>query len=228
MKIKNLTVQFEEKVVYKDFSIEIPDNKITCILGASGCGKTTLLNVISDSINFSGEVEKTSNKISYIFQNPTILPHLTVEKNLDFILKNVFLDKKVRVEKIDEILKKVELFEVKNKYPYSLSGGMAQRLSVARGFVYPADIMLLDEPFKGLDISLKKRIIQLFIELYKNVNRTVIIVTHDIDEAILLADHIVILGENKIIFQEDVIREGCIERAIDDFSILRAKIYSLL
>lgn len=228
MKIKNLTVQFEEKVVYKDFSIEIPDNKITCILGASGCGKTTLLNVISDSINFSGEVEKTSNKISYIFQNPTILPHLTVEKNLDFILKNVFLDKKVRVEKIDEILKKVELFEVKNKYPYSLSGGMAQRLSVARGFVYPADFMLLDEPFKGLDISLKKRIIQLFIELYKNVNRTVIIVTHDIDEAILLADHIVILGENKIIFQEDVIREGCIERAIDDFSILRAKIYSLL
>jgi NitT/TauT family transport system ATP-binding protein len=226
MKLENITVKYGEKTVFENFSIEFPDNKISCILGASGCGKTTLLNVAAGIIPYTGRVEKVSDNIGYIFQNPVLLNHLTIEKNIEFVLKSRVKDKAERQRITDSVLEKVGLFSERGNYPASLSGGMAQRLSLARAFACKTDIMLMDEPFKALDISLKKSIISLFSGLYDSDKKTVLLVTHDIDEAVLLADKIVVIGSNSVIYEKLLERRG--NRAVGDFSDVRNEIYGIL
>ncbi|MBR1746597.1 MAG: ATP-binding cassette domain-containing protein [Clostridia bacterium] len=202
MIVKDLTVRYGEKPVLLDFSIEIEERKITCILGPSGCGKTTLLNCIVGTVPYEGRIERKENRIGYVYQDPTLFPHLTVGKNIELVLKKRYRDKKERWDKVDRILKDVGLFAEKNAYPDTLSGGMAQRVSLARAFAYESDLLLLDEPFKGLDISLKKRLIDVFYDLYSKTEPTTVFVTHDVEEAIQLADTIIVLdGTGKIVYR---------------------------
>ncbi len=226
MKLIDISLNYGEKRVFSDFSLEIPDKKVTCIMGASGCGKTSLLNIIAGTLPFRGEVEKESDKISYVFQSAVLLNHLTVGQNIDFVIKNQIKNKKERKEIIDDILKKVELYEEKDSYPSSLSGGMAQRVSLARAFAYESDIMLMDEPFKALDISLKKRIIDLFAALNDEYRRTTLLVTHDIDEAILLSDKIVVLSNSGVSYEKELPTHN--NRSINDFPEIREEIYKIL
>ena len=226
MELKNITVRFDEKKVYDSFHIAFPENKITCILGASGCGKTTLLNVIAGTVPYTGEVVDKSKKIGFIFQNPTLFSHLTVEQNIQYVLKKDIKDKKIRKEKTEKVLREVELYDDRKKYPEELSGGMAQRVSLARAFAYESDLLLLDEPFKGMDISLKKKVIDLFIGLYEKRKNTAIMVTHDLDEAILLADKIVVLSTNCILYEKDLSERS--QRSINDFPEIREEIYKIL
>ena len=128
--------------------------------------------------------------------------------------------------KFENILNKTELLTEKDSYPSSLSGGMAQRLSLARAFAYKSDILLMDEPFKGLDISLKKRIIAVFSDLYSTDPKTTVFVTHDIDEAILLADKIIVLGNNSIVYEKNLHSEST--RNLIDYSDLKEEIYAIL
>ncbi len=226
MKLTDISLNYGEKKVYENFSVEIPDRKITCIMGASGCGKTSLLNIITNIVVYHGTVEKESDRISYIFQMPVLLKHLTVKKNIEFVIKNQIKNKIEREKFIDDILKKVELINEKDKYPCSLSGGMAQRLSLARAFAYDSDILLMDEPFKGLDISLKKRIINLFKELYLTYKKTTVLVTHDLDEAILLADKIIILGNNTILYEKNLPEKP--NRTLSDFPEIKNEMFEIL
>ena len=226
MKLTDISLNYGEKNVYENFSVEIPDRKITCIMGASGCGKTSLLNIITNIVVYHGTVEKESDRISYIFQMPVLLKHLTVKKNIEFVIKNQIKNKIEREKFIDDILKKVELINEKDKYPSSLSGGMAQRLSLARAFAYDSDILLMDEPFKGLDISLKKRIINLFKELYLTYKKTTVLVTHDLDEAILLADKIIILGNNTILYEKNLPEKP--NRTLSDFPEIKNEMFEIL
>ena len=226
MKLTDISLNYGEKKVYENFSVEIPDRKITCIMGASGCGKTSLLNIITNIVVYHGTVEKESDRISYIFQMPVLLKHLTVKKNIEFVIKNQIKNKIEREKFIDDILKKVELINEKDKYPSSLSGGMAQRLSLARAFAYDSDILLMDEPFKGLDISLKKRIINLFKELYLTYKKTTVLVTHDLDEAILLADKIIILGNNTILYEKNLPEKP--NRTLSDFPEIKNEMFEIL
>lgn len=226
MKLTDISLNYGEKKVYENFSVEIPDRKITCIMGASGCGKTSLLNIITNIVVYHGTVEKESDRISYIFQTPVLLKHLTVKKNIEFVIKNQIKNKIEREKFIDDILKKVELINEKDKYPCSLSGGMAQRLSLARAFAYDSDILLMDEPFKGLDISLKKRIINLFKELYLTYKKTTVLVTHNLDEAILLADKIIILGNNTILYEKNLPEKP--NRTLSDFPEIKNEMFEIL
>lgn len=187
--IRNLCKTYGNLTVYDNFNLEIEEGKVTCILGESGSGKTTLLNCIARLTDFSGEIPEL--KCSYVFQSPRLVPNLTVYKNLSLVLNNS--------EKINAILQKVRLSEKANEYPRNLSGGQAQRAGLARAFLAVSDIILLDEPFASLDLKLKTEMERLFFEIRKADNRTALFVTHDIDEAINVADRIIVLKGGKTV-----------------------------
>ena len=196
LEIKGLYKDFNEVSLFRDFSIDFPEGTITCILGPSGCGKTTLLNIIGNIIlpdrgtltGFDGKV------ISYIFQDPRLLPWKTVEGNIEFVL-NKGLPAEERGKLINRFIRLVELDGFAGFYPQKLSGGMRQRVSIARAFAYPSDIILMDEPLKGLDIKLKLNLIRTFSRIWEADKRTVIFVTHDVDEALLIGNEIIVLSQ---------------------------------
>jgi NitT/TauT family transport system ATP-binding protein len=176
----------------------IEKNRITCLLGKSGSGKTTLLNVLSSitdefKVKYS-DFEKL--RYSYIFQEPRLLEWYTVYKNLQFVLDNTHMSKQAIHEKIMDSLKMVEMEKYADYYPYQLSGGMAQRVSIARAFVKDFDVLLMDEPFKGLDPTQKEDITDRFLKMWRENRKTVIYVTHDLDEALYMAYDIHVLGEH--------------------------------
>jgi len=196
LSIKRLNKRYDKLEIFKNFNIQLKEKEINCILGKSGCGKTTLLNIIAQiDNNYEGQLEGFKNKtFSYIFQETRLLDWYNVYKNIEVILPK----EEKKEEIIEKYLKLVGLYEYKEYYPQQLSGGMKQRLSIARAFAYKSDILLMDEPFKGLDPAIKKNILISFIELWEQDKRTIIFVTHDIDEAILLGDDIYILGERPL------------------------------
>jgi NitT/TauT family transport system ATP-binding protein len=190
--LKNITKNYGDIKVFDNFNAEFESGKITCVLGESGSGKTTLLNIIGGICSYGGQV-RGSGDISYIFQNERLLSNLTVQQNLEYVLKGAEKDIAKMRQKIADILNDVELFGKKDAYPDELSGGMRQRLSMARAFVYPSDTLLMDEPFKSLDYSLKNRITEKFLSLWEKYRQSVVFVTHDIDEALIIADTIYII-----------------------------------
>ncbi len=193
--VKNINKYYDDLKVLEDISIVFPKNKTTCILGPSGCGKTTLLNIISGITKMdSGEIIGFDEDISFVFQEDRLMEWKNINDNMEFVLKNK-MDKRQRKLTIDKYLKLVDLEEYKYYYPRKLSGGMRQKISILRAFAYPSKILIMDEPFKSLDISSKQLLIDFFKKLRTIENRTCIIVTHDVEEAIILGDKIVVLTE---------------------------------
>ncbi len=213
--LKNITKKYEDEVIFENFNLSIPQNKITCILGESGVGKTTLLNMIVRITEYQGEISLV-DKIAYIFQEPRLIPSLTVEENLKFIAPLA------KVEEIDALLSILEIKEKKKNYPRQLSGGEQQRVSIARAFLYDAPLILMDEPFSSLDLSLKYRLIRHFAILWKQTKKTVLFVTHTIDEALWLANEIVILSKGRIVKQYSL--DTDIPRALTENEELRTEI----
>ena len=203
LQIEHLYKSFQETTIFKDFNLEIKKNTISCILGPSGCGKTTLLSIIGKTIKpDSGILNGFDNKtLSYIFQEPRLLPWKTVCDNISFVL-NKTIDPKQKNEITLKYLNLVELNNFANHYPASLSGGMKQRVAIARAFAYPSDIILMDEPLKALDLKLKLNLIKAFRKIWTTDKRTVIFVTHDIEEALLLANEIYVFSKPPISIKE--------------------------
>ena len=187
MIIKNINFKYNDNEIYKNFNIEFKRGKINCIIGKSGCGKTTLLNYISQKYCFENK------KIAFVFQNDNLIPWENIYVNLKIIAKQYFDKEKIEKE-IDKILKDIGLIEFKNSYPNELSGGMRQRINFARALIGSPDIILMDEPFKSLDIKSKHEMINLVMELRKKSIVTIILVTHSIDEIIKLSDIVYLLG----------------------------------
>lgn len=193
MKILNLTKSYGENAVLKGLSLNVEKGKITCVLGESGCGKTTLLNAVARLIPFGGEIAREGAEEeapAYIFQEPRLLPNLTVEKNLALINK----DK----EKISSALKKARLVGKEKFYPSALSGGERQRAAIARALLYNSGFFLMDEPFSSLDIKLKSSLVKEFFSLWNEENFTALFVTHSVEEAAALSHKVAVLSNGKI------------------------------
>ncbi|MDU2169473.1 ATP-binding cassette domain-containing protein [Clostridium celatum] len=191
MRIENININYGNDIVYENFSIELKDNKINCIIGSSGCGKTTLLNYIAN------ELLQKGIKVSYIFQNDNLIPWKNVYSNLKLIAKNNIKEDQVEIE-IDKILEEVGLKEFKYYYPNELSGGMKQRVNIARALLGTFDVILMDEPFKSLDIKCKSNIISIIKDLNIKKGITIIMVTHDKEEILNLADNLFLLGNRPV------------------------------
>lgn len=191
---KNFSFSYPDKEIYKNFNAVFFGGKINVVLGASGVGKTTLLNALTGLSRFDGEIENMPKNVSYIFQSDRLVKTISVEKNLDFVLKNAIRDKTARKNAIYDMAKLLEISDVLKRLPTEISGGQAQRVQMARAFLYPSEVMLLDEPFKGLDVSLKTRLIKKFLELWGRDGRTVVLVTHDVYDALLMGDKVFVLS----------------------------------
>lgn len=174
----------------------VKTNSIVAFLGPSGCGKTTLLSIIAGlKPQNAGEILGMENKtISYLFQEPRLLDWLTVAGNLGFVLKDRLAGEEL-VKRIDYYLEHMEMLAYRNTYPRRLSGGQRQRVAMARALAYPSRLLLMDEPFKSLDLGLKLELINRFLLLWTSEPRTVLLVTHDPKEALLLADEVYVLSE---------------------------------
>lgn len=181
--VKKLTKKYDSPVL-EDFSFDFPKKGVVCLLGKSGCGKTTLINCIAGIEKYdSGEVCGVCEKISFVFQEDRLLPWISAKRNVLAVNENESL--------CDEIFEKMGLSEHKDKLPEELSGGMRQRVSIARAISYGGDVIFLDEPFKGIDVKTKTAVIEAVKELVEG--KLCIFITHDISEAKLLSDFIVIL-----------------------------------
>ncbi|MBI9012534.1 MAG: ATP-binding cassette domain-containing protein [Clostridiales bacterium] len=179
IKLDNVSVSYDHLCVLNEFSYDFKAKQITCLFGPSGCGKTTLLNAVAGLISYEGEIYKSS-KQSFIFQEDKLLPWLTVYDNISVILKGHINEDEID-NTVKHYLQLVGLIDSSQQYPNQLSGGMKRRVAIARAFAYPSDILLMDEPFKGLDKALKAGIINDFMKLWKEDNRTILLVTHDED-----------------------------------------------
>ena len=202
--------------MYKNFNLELEEGKITCLLGSSGSGKTTLLNAIAGLIPYEGSISKL--KCSYIFQTPNLVPNLTVFDNLRLVCADE--------QRIGEMLGRVELSDKAGSYPVSLSGGEAQRVAIARAFLFKSDILLMDEPFSSLDLKLKKQIFELFFGVWQEDGRSVLMVTHDVDEAASAAQRVLVLSHGEII--SDFTPETPVPRRLYESGELREKLVGLL
>ena len=198
LNIKNVTHCFAHKKVLHNINLNIQEGNITAIVGRSGCGKSTLLNLVAKLIDLqSGSILNGFHDTGVLFQDPRLLPWKTVAENISWGLKA----KKVAKHQRDKIGKDLAgevglLKEDFNKYPHELSGGMKQRVAMARSFATKPDLLLLDEPFSALDIGLKDELHQLLINKIEQQKLTVLFITHDLMEAVKLADHIVVLAHN--------------------------------
>lgn len=196
--------------VLRDINLTIPDGEFTCILGGSGCGKTTLLRIIAGlERDYSGGVRLGDAAIEgpgldrgLVFQEHRLLPWLTVHENVGFGIGD--LPTAEKAERVRQYVELVGLKGFEKSYPHQLSGGMAQRAAIARALASRPKLLLLDEPFGALDALTRIRMQQELLRIWSAQRTTMVLVTHDIDEAIFLADRIVVLSS----------RPGTIKRVI--------------
>lgn len=190
MIIKNLNVKYPDKLVFENLTLELPDNKITSILGPSGVGKTSILKAICNLVTYEGYIEK-HDKYSFIFQDDRLINSITVLDNLKIVNNNL--------DKILEITKVLEIDGLLKKYPNELSGGEKKRVNIARAFIYDSDIILSDEALSSLDESLRFKILKYITRLFEYNNKTIIMVTHNILEALSISDKIILINDRKIL-----------------------------
>lgn len=186
--ITNLAKSFDDKKVLDNINLSICKSERAALIGPSGSGKTTLLRMISGLETPSqGTVQIHTRNIGYVFQEPRLIPWRTVEQNLLFVNPDA---------ELEDILAKLRLKDFKNHYPHQLSGGMKQRVNLARALITNPDLLILDEPFSSLDLPIKLEIINDVLLQWQERKFTMILVTHDLKEALLLADRIIILSSS--------------------------------
>lgn len=196
IKIDNLRKSFGNLQVLDGISFEMQESSIAAILGPSGCGKTTLLNILSGIVNAeAGAMTGLEGKrFSYCFQEPRLLAWLSAEDNMRYAMASL-QDTKIIEQRISRFLEEAGLSEFRHFRPHQLSGGMQKRLSLARAFAFPSDILLLDEAFSAVDLKQKIELMQAFLKLWKDERPTSVIVTHDMHDALFLADQVIVLSQ---------------------------------
>ena len=217
---KFYTVDKESIKVIDKIDLNIPENKITVILGRSGCGKTTLLRLVAGLENFEqGEIIGVESKRkAYVFQEDRLMPWLDVKSNITFGIHKNEIDN----SRINEIIETVGLEKFYNAYPSQLSGGMKQRVSIARAFAYNPDFIMMDEPFSALDYFTREQMQNELLRIHERLKCSILFVSHSIDEALILGDNIVIL-EKGIIKSQYEIKEDSNKRDLLDDKFVKLK-----
>ena len=201
VRVKSLTKKFGDLLVLDDISFDVKKGQFLCVVGPTGCGKTTFLNCItrlyeptSGEILVDGEpVDLRKHNVSYIFQEYSTMPWLTVEENVAFGLRIKKKPEAEIKESVDEVIEMVGLQQFRNYYPSQLSASMLQRVMIARAFATKPDILLMDEPYGQLDIELRFKLEDELIGLWKKLGTTIIFITHNIEEAVYISEDILIL-----------------------------------
>ena len=215
IKLQNISHQYEEKSILKNLNLTIEDNQITCLLGSSGSGKTTILRLISGletvqngilsidkkivSENNNLIIPPQQRNIGFVFQDLALWPHFSIYKNIAFGLEEKKELSKIEIKKtVLNILDFFKLQEHQNKYPHQLSGGQQQLVAIARSLVLKPKILLMDEPLANLDVKLKRKILAYIKNIKEQFDINIIYVTHDHREAFSMADTIIVLNQGKI------------------------------
>lgn len=216
LKIENINKTYinKEKVnhVLKDISIEINKGEFVTLLGPSGCGKTTLLSIIagfnkpdSGKIFVEGkEVSKPGISRGFVFQNYALFPWLTIRKNIEFPLKEARLSKDAIRTRADELLNLAGLKSHENQYPHEISGGMKQRTALIRALANKPKVLLMDEPLGALDMRMRQNLQSEIQSIWMKEKTTVIMVTHDVDEAVYMSDRIILMTTNNGKIEMDI------------------------
>jgi len=215
LSITGLSVVRGGKELYRNFNLQAEAGKVTCIIAPSGSGKTTLLDHVAGipgehtaaegTILFAGKAERPA--VSFLFQEPRLVPSATVLQNVMFPLVNV-MDKTAAEQRARQFLDRVQLSSKNAAFPEELSGGEKQRASMARSFAYPSEILLMDEPFQSQDLRIKLRLMDTLRQLLASEKRTVLFVTHDVQEAAALSDRIIVMDGSPLRVVLDVNQNG--------------------
>ena len=185
---------FGEVEVLRDFSLDIGLGEFVAVVGPSGCGKTTLLNLMAGFDKPNAGLVISTGRVRMVYQQDGLFPWLTAAENIQMGLRQ-FKDEEARTRELKEMLTLIGLEGFENSYPHQLSGGMRQRVEIARALAGDTDTLLLDEPFSSLDYLKRLRLRRELVRLLSERPRTVVLVTHDIEEAAQLADRVVVLSE---------------------------------
>ena len=232
IEIKNVskTYRGESAPVLDDINVTLEAGEFVCLLGASGCGKTTLLNLVSGlDVTSSGSIEK-NGRVSVIFQESALFPWLSAGRNIELALRAAGVPKAERKDRARELLRLVHLDQAYDKRPHELSGGMKQRVAIARALAQDAKILLMDEPFAALDAITRDFLHEEISTVWKERGLTIVFVTHNVREAIRLGQRVLLLSSKP----GRVIREWTVDlaqpRNIDDPAVatLAAEITSEL
>ena len=202
VQVQNLTKRFGDLLVLDDISFQVEDGEFLCIVGPTGCGKTTFLNsltklydVTAGQILLDGEpIDLHKNNVAYIFQEYSTMPWLNIEENVGYGLKIKGVDPAVAKQRIDEVIRIVGLEKFRVYYPRQLSASMLQRVVIARAFATEPELLLMDEPYGQLDLVLKYKLEDELLKLWEKTKTTVIFITHNIEEAVYLSDKIMVLS----------------------------------
>lgn len=186
----------------QDINLKVNDGEFVCIVGPSGCGKSTLLEIIAGLLpSTSGEilldgkqVQGTSRDIGVVFQDASLFPWRTIEKNISFGMDVAKLPKEERKARVEKYINMVNLKGFEHKYPSQLSGGMRQRAGIARTLAMEPEVILMDEPFSAVDHLTRCTLQEELIQIWEKEKKTILFVTHDINEAVFLANRVVLLS----------------------------------
>ena len=201
VRVTNLSKQFGDLKVLDNISFDVLRGEFLCVVGPTGCGKTTFLNSVtklyeptSGEILVDGKpVDLQKNNISYIFQEQSTMEWYTVEQNIEYGLRIRGIPKVERQQAVDEVLEMVGLKDFRKYYPRELSASMVQRVVIGRAFATKPELLLMDEPYGQLDIELRFKLEDELIDLWRKTGTTVIFITHNIEEAVYLSEHILVL-----------------------------------
>ncbi len=212
LKVENISLRLGKTQIIRDISFEVGRGELVCLLGPSGCGKTTTLRLIaglekpdSGTISIAGEpasdrdfvLPPHKRHVGFLFQDFALFPHLTVAENIAYGLSG--LDREAASRRTTELLSQIRMLDHADKYPHELSGGEQQRVAFARARAPRPPLLLLDEPFSGLDTSLRGQIREETLRILRNRGVTAIMVTHDPEEAMMMADRIILMKDGEIV-----------------------------